>query len=208
MAFEEVLMQILQAYTPALAFVAGLMLGDALILLGALAGAGKLNIFVIFIFGLIGELVHDSVFFYLAKSNFIYYVKRKLKLHKGRNKAAELIEKLAGTRAGYFVPLFFAKFIYGVRDSVVLYIGHKEKNFKKYFLRCLLASILSIAIIISLGWLAGRGFTEIIHVFKGIEKGVGLLLISLFVAYVLYRLIGKAVLGITRKYLKKLGMIS
>jgi len=208
MAFQEVVISILQIYTPLFSFAAGLALGDALILLAALAGAGKINILTIFIFGLLGEIVHDSAFFYIGKSNLVHYLKKKLKLHEGRNRAAELIEKMANTKAGYLVPLFFAKFVYGIRDSVILYIAHKDRNFKRYFLRCLAASVCSLTIVLSLGWLAGQGFTAIIPVFKGIEKGIGLLLLSLLVSYILYRLLGRAVLLLVKKYLKKAGIIS
>src|SRR3989344_940468 len=187
MVFEEAVIAFLQAYTPALAFVAGLLLGDSLILLAALAGAGKLNIFTIFIFAIIGEIFHDAVFFYFSKSRIVNYVKRKLRLNKGKNRAAEMIEKLASYTGGYFVPLFLAKFIYGVRDSVVLYVGHKQKDFRKYIFTCICASICTLSIVLGLGWLAGRGFTEIIPVFKGIEKGVGILIITLIIAYIIYR---------------------
>lgn len=204
MVFEEVVIAFLQAYTPALAFVAGLILGDSLILLAALAGAGELNILIIFVFALLGETVHDSAFFYFSKSRIVKYIKRKLELDKGKNRAAEMIEGLASRTGGYFVPLFLAKFVYGVRDSVVLYVGHKQKNFKKYILTCICASVCTLAIVLGLGWLAGRGFTEIIPVFKGIEKGVGILIIALVIAYIIYRLIGKFVIRIVRKYFDKI----
>lgn len=206
MEFWALVMNFLQMYTPLFAFASGLLLGDALILLAALAGAGKLNILVIFFFGLLGELMHDSFFFYISKSAFVHRIKRKLKLHKGRNHAAELIEKLASTKGGYFVPLFFAKFIYGIRDSVILYVGHKVYDFKKYFLICLAASVCSISIILGLGWLAGRGFNEIIPVFKGFEKGLGLILVSILVLYIVYRLIGNVIISLARRHLRKIGI--
>ncbi|MEK6855890.1 MAG: hypothetical protein AABX66_01895 [Nanoarchaeota archaeon] len=204
MALEGVIISFLQNYTSALAFVAGLMLGDALILLAALAGAGKLNIITIFVFAVLGEIVHDTVFFYFSKSSVVHYIKRKLKLHKGDNKAAQMIERLADTKLGYFLPLFLAKFVYGIRDSVILYVGHKEKDFRKYFLTCLAATVSSILVVLTLGWFAGLGFTEIIPIFKGIEKGVGILLITVIVAYVLYRLLGKGIIKFAKKYYNKI----
>ncbi|MEK6928094.1 MAG: hypothetical protein AABX11_06705 [Nanoarchaeota archaeon] len=207
MAFQEVVFTILYNYTSALSFVAGLLLGDVLILLAALAGAGKLNIGTIFIFGLLGEITHDVLFFFIGKSRFVKYMKVKLKLNKGENKASALIEKLASTRGGYFVPLFFAKFIYGIRDSVILYFAHKEHNFGRYIRSTFLASICSISIILGLGWLAGQGFNQIIPLFKGFEKGVGLVLVTVLVLYFVYRLIGKLILSETKKYLIKMGLM-
>lgn len=199
---KDVMLLMLFGHIPLLAFIAGAVSTEVLIILSALAGAGNSSIWLVFLFGLLGEVFHDTVFFYLAKTNFIKWVNKKLKLSKGRNRIAELIEKTA--YRGYFLPIFLAKFIYGVRDGVILYVGHKEKNFRKYFIACISASIISLAIFVGLGWLAGKGIIALSIIYGGIEKIIGLILIAVIIVYIAYRIVGKIVLRIYDNSLKRI----
>lgn len=185
-----------------LAFLSGFILGDMLLVLAALAGAGGGNIGIVYAFGLLGEVVHDSLFFYIGKTRFVNYIKIKLKLHKRGNLLSEIIDRFTNTRFGYFTPLFFAKFFYGVRDSAVLYYAHMENNFRKYFFTCTLAAICNLAIMVSIGWLAGRGLIELRGIYHGIEMGIGLLILLLIGGYIAYNSIGRIALKIIKRKLK------
>lgn len=198
MAIQEVLISTLQAYTPLLAFLAAAFIGDALIILGALAGAGKLSIWTIAIFGLLGELFHDILFYFISNSKFANYIKKKLKLSKKRSKIAGFIEKLG--KNSYFLPLFIAKFIYGVRDAMVLYVSHNEKKFKRYLWLILRIDILWLAIILMVGWLAGKGFTELLYVLKGIEKGLLILVLTIILIYIINKFIVTTLLRQIKKH--------
>ncbi|MEK6934169.1 MAG: hypothetical protein AABW75_04825 [Nanoarchaeota archaeon] len=198
MAIQEVIISSLQAYIPILAFLSGLILGDALILLAMLSGAGKVSFWTIFIFGLIGELTHDIVFYFISNSKLAFYIKKKLKLSKKRSKIAEYIEKFGGGKS-YFLPLVIAKFIYGVRDAVVIYVSHNEKKFKRYLITVIPAGLIWVTTITSAGWLAGKGFVEVLYVLKGVEKGLVILLFGLIALYLINRFI---ILTIWR-YVKK-----
>ena len=132
MALQEVIVTFLYSYAPLLSFFAGLVAGDVLILLAVFAGAGQIELWVVFLFGLLGEMAHDSAFYFISNSSLAHYIKRKLKLSRKKNIIAQFIEKVGGK--SYFLPLFFAKFIYGVRDVTILYISHNERNFKRYFI--------------------------------------------------------------------------
>ncbi|MBI2632676.1 hypothetical protein HYW75_06745 [Candidatus Pacearchaeota archaeon] len=201
MAIQEVIITSLQLYVPLLAFLAGLFIGDALILLGILAGTGKVSFWIVFIFGLIGELTHDIIFYFISNSNLAHYLKKKLKLSKKRNIIANFIERMKGKN--YFLPVFLAKFIYGVRDVVILYVSHNTKSFKKYIVAVGLAGLCWVTTILTVGWLAGRGVTELLHILKGIEKGAVIILLSLIALYLLNKFIISAFL----RYLKKKRLI-
>ena len=110
MALQELLIIALQEYTPLLAFFAGLLLGDALIVLAVLAGAGKISLWPLFVFGFLGEIVHDVTFYLIANSRLAFYLKRKLNLSTKESKIARFIERVGGKN--YILPMFFAKFIY------------------------------------------------------------------------------------------------
>ena len=201
MAIQEVIIPLLQNYAPLLAFLCGFIIGDVLIILAMLSGAGKISFATIFIFGMIGELTHDVLFYFISNSKFAHYIKKKLKLSKKRNKIAEYIEKLGGKN--YFLPLVIAKFIYGVRDAVVLYVGHNEKNFKRYFITVFAAGLIWVSVITGVGWLAGRGVTELLIVLKGIEKGLAIILFGIIALY----LINKFVIAAVWRQIKKHGKI-
>ena len=100
MAITEAIITFFSAYTPFLAFLAGLVLGDMMILLGILAGAGKANFFIIILMAFIGGLIHDTIFYFISNSRFANLLKKKLKLSKKKNIIANFIEKMGGGLCG------------------------------------------------------------------------------------------------------------
>jgi len=202
MAFEEMLISFFQNYSSALAFMSGLMIGDLMIFLGILAGAGKVNFFAVLFFGFLGGLIHDIAFYLVANSRFAHSFKKRLKLSKKRNKLIQIIEKLGNGH--YFLPVLMAKFVYGVRDIMILYVAHNNKSFKKYIRTISLADLIWISTVTSIGWLAGRGFTTIVTIFKGFEKWLFILLAGIVLLYLLNKFILAFVLKHLEKYTKKL----
>jgi membrane protein DedA with SNARE-associated domain len=202
MALEEVIVIIFREYTPILALLAGLMFGDMLMLLGFLAGVGKANFFMIILFGFLGGLIHDLAFYLIANSRAIHFIKRKFRLSKRKNKIAQIIEKMGSGH--YFLPILMAKFVYGVRDAVILYVAHNNKNLKKYLLVVSGADLIWLITITSLGWLAGRGFTSLVTLFKGFEKWLFILLVAALILYFLNRFIISFLLKHGRRYAKEI----
>lgn len=202
MAFEEVLLAFFRDYTPLLAFFGGLFVGDLMILLGILAGAGKANFFIILLFGFLGGLLHDIVFYFVAHTKLVDIIKKKFKLSKKRNKIAQLIEKMG--RGNYFLPVLIAKFVYGVRDAVVLYVAHNNKKLKNYLYVVASAEIIWLVTITSVGWLAGKGFITIASISKGYEKWLFILLAALILIYFINKFIISFVLKHIRKHAKKI----
>jgi|SRR3989338_5753150 len=187
MAIAETLLVLFNEYSIILALIAGLMMGDLMILLGIMAGAGKANFFLILLFGYIGGVLHDVLFYFLSNSRLMHRIKKRYRLPAKKNKIAHFIEKLG--KGHYFWPILLAKFVYGVRDAVVLYVAHNHKSFKKYLLVVSLAEIIWISIITSIGWLAGRGFTSLLKLFKGLEKWLLIILIGVILIYLINKFI-------------------
>lgn len=202
MVVEEVILHFFQAYTPLLAFISGLMVGDLMIFLGILAGTGKANLFTIILFGFIGGLIHDISFYFIANSRFMHAIKKRFKLSKKKNKIAQIIEKMGNGH--YFLPVLMAKFIYGVRDAVVTYVAHNNKNFKKYVLVVAGADLIWLVTITSVGWLAGKGFTTIVVIFKGFEKWLFILLAGIIFLYLLNKFLTRFALKHIKRHAKKI----
>jgi membrane protein DedA with SNARE-associated domain len=201
MAFVEVILALFQNYTSVLALIAGLLVGDLVLLLGILSGAGKINFWTIIIFAFLGGLIHDTLFYVISNSKFAKRIKKRFKLDKKRNKVVEFIEKL-GNR-NYFIPVLIAKFIYGVRDVIILYVAHNEKDFKKYMITVASADLIWLSTVTGLGWLAGNGYTQITTIFKGFEKWIFLFAIGLVIYYLIVRSVLIYLMKRTRKMIKK-----
>jgi len=187
MALERVLIDLFSAYYPLLAFMAGLLAGDIMMFLGILAGAGKANFFLLILFGFIGGVLHDILFYIISNSKLMNFIKRVFRLPKKRNRIARFIEGIGNDH--YFWPVFMAKFVYGVRDVVILYVAHNHKSFKKYLLIVSIADLIWILVITSAGWVAGKGFTSMLRIFKGLEKWLFISLAGIILIYLVNKFI-------------------
>ncbi len=184
---EEYFLANLQNYIPLVSLVSGLVLGDFLIFLAMLAGAGKANISTIFAFAFLGSIVHDLLFFAAAKSDIFKKIAKKIGLKKNKIKILRTILNM--TKKNRFFTLLIAKFIYGVRDATILYYAHNENRLKKYLMNTISAEFLWLSSILAVGWLAGRGFSEILKIFKGLEKALLFIVIFLVGSLILHKII-------------------
>ena len=93
------------------------------------------------------------------------------------------------------MPMVISKFIYGTRVFATLYASQQEKKFTKYFIINLLALLLWFAIMTPIGWYAGRGFTKLLDVVKGIEKLLAIIVALILIYFVIH--------FISKKFMKK-----
>ncbi len=197
MEVAQILIEFFGNYVLLLGFMAGMINEEVLLFLAVLSGSGVLSFWQIVISGFIGIAIHDAIFYFLGRTRPVYFLKKKLRLSKKNNALASLIKKLG--KKGYFLPLFLSKFIYGIRIAMIIYASHKERKFSRYLLLNSLAVLIWFCIMMPLGWLAGKGFVELLHVARGIEKLFAILLAALLVIY----LIHKFVLSVLIKKVKK-----
>jgi membrane protein DedA with SNARE-associated domain len=202
MVLAEVAMSMFQNYTFILAFLAGLFIGDLVLVLGLFAGAGKTNFWIIILFAFIGGLIHDIIFYFISNSKFAHFIKKKFKLSKKRNKIAHYIERLSN--GSYFIPVLIAKYVYGVRDAVILYVAHNEKSLRKYIFTVSPADLIWLFSVTGLGWLAGKGYTSIIPLVQGFEKWIFLVFLGLLVYYLILRIIAGFIFKELTKHTKRL----
>ena len=71
---------------------------------------------------------------------------------------------------------------------MVFYVAHNRKSYKKFIAIAALADTCWILIVTTLGWLAGRGFVQLISVLKGVEKGLAILLGGIIIIYIAYQI--------------------
>ncbi len=200
MAIAEILLELFQEYSLFLAFLSGLFVGDLMLILGIMTGVGEANLFLIIFFGLIGGVIHDICLYIISNSNLMKFVKKKYELSGKKNKIVNFVEKLGN--GNYFWPLLIAKFVYGARSAVTLYVAHNHKSFKKYLFIVSTTELIWISTITSIGWVAGRGFTTILRLFRGAEKVLLVIFFGAILIYLIHKLVIFLLLKKSRAQLK------
>src|SRR5690554_5482161 len=102
-------------YVSLASFIAGLLSEDILLFFVILASAGKINIWVVFLFGFIGIVFHDTIVYFLSKFRVISEIKKKMN-------GLPFLSRLENKR--YLVPLTISKFVYETRLAAVLYVAN------------------------------------------------------------------------------------
>ncbi len=181
MVFQEIYALFL-AHSYLASFVAGALSEDILLLLAIASGGSNINFLTLCIFGFVGAIIHDTLIYVVAK--FRPFKKWMIKLEKkeGSKPLVLFIEKVG--RGDYLIPLVISKFIYGTRIALIFYSAHKEKSFWRYFFANTFFVFIWFIIMMPLGWLAGRGFTQILGAVHTVEKVVGFMVLFILLAII------------------------
>lgn len=168
-------------YTPFVAFVAGFLTEDLLLFFAFLAGTGDLSIIAASIFGLLGILAHDAFVYWCAYSSLATKIFERWKPKERYRGIATFLKKLG--RGHYFFPLVLSKFVYGTRTALVVYAARSEHSTVRFFAFNALAAAIWIAVMMPLGWLAGRGVSVLAFIVRDIEKVLGIIVLAMVVVY-------------------------
>jgi membrane protein DedA with SNARE-associated domain len=162
-------------------FVAGFLSEDILLFLSVLSGADLISPLCIILFGFLGASLHDALCYSISRSSLVDYLKKKLISKERRNEISSFIRKYGGD--GLFFPLVVSKFIYGARVATILYVGNRERKFRRFLIFNTISLLVWFTIMVPLAWLAGRGFIEIFQLATKIEKFLLVLVVSLFLLH-------------------------
>ena len=166
MTLETFLLSFIETYQILIIFIGTFLFGDTVVLsLGLLSAKGTVSIPLIVIFGFLGTVISDSIWFFMA--DFIHnrkYVKDKLNKNK---KALIALDKLTGRKP--FLFLSFAKFLYGTRILFIVYLSIKKLKYTKFMIYNSIGTLIWLAVLILIGWLSGKGIINIIPKFMGAQ---------------------------------------
>lgn len=182
MVFKEVL-ALFFTHTYLISFLAGFLSEDLLLLLAIASGGSRLDFFALCIFGFIGVVIHDTVIYVFAHIPLLKRWIMRMEQKESHKPLVRFIERLG--RGDYVIPLCISKFIYGTRVALILYFGHKEKRFWRFFCVNTFAVFLWFLVMMPIGWLAGRGFTQVLGVVRGVEKALGMFVVFIVLAVIL-----------------------
>ena len=190
MITEEVLrniLDVLMSHNYIISFAAGLITEELVLFLAILSGKGGIPFWAVFFFGILGALCIDIVYFILARTKFITYLRKIRLVSKSFGKMPKFVRNFG--EKNKLANLIVSKFIYGTRMISIMTISIKGIKFEKFIAYDLLALIIWGVILLPLGWLAGRGITSFLHVAKNLEKFLLFALLIIIIYHLLIKVI-------------------
>ncbi len=168
-------------YLPAV-FVGAFLFGESVIITASfLAAQFGWPLLPLFGLSLTGTVLSDIGWFYGGKF-LMRYAGRWERYRTKYQATLAYLEKLAGSRP--FLVLLFIKFLYGTRIITIIYLSWRQITLKNLLVFDTIGSAIWLALIIGIGWLAGKGIANFIPVVDTAQK----LLISLVLVVVISKL--------------------
>lgn len=172
---------LIQYQFPAL-FAGSFLFGETVILTASfLAAEGWLSLSTIFFVTLFGTVFSDCIWFVFGN-----WIMKREAFRKHEAKYEKLVTKLdkkIGNRP--YLSLLLIKFLYGTRILTIIYLSFRKIKFWQFVVFDFLGTSFWLVIIMSLGYMAGKGYGRVIETFHHIGYG----LTALLVFFILYRIV-------------------
>lgn len=137
---------------------------------GAMAGAGKINVWVHFVLSMIFIVIGDSCLYFIGRrigtSAEVSPRWSKLITHERRVKVQSFFLKYG------MWTVFFGRFVAGIRGAVFLSAGIANFPFSRFLLMDFLAALISVPVWIYMGWLFGENWHAILDTAKEYQTWV------------------------------------
>ncbi len=178
----QLLLEWIREYPALLLFLGAIFPGEEVVLFFAfLAGQDVISIEKVFLFGILGFMTADTIWFLLGRSQFFSKIRSWTILSDERTLVKTIISKV-GLKT-YPAILIATKFIYGTRVAALILIGIKRIKYIHFFLWDTLALLVWAGIMIPLAWLAGKGTSRYLHIATDTQK---IFLVALVLLLLLY----------------------
>jgi membrane protein DedA with SNARE-associated domain len=187
----ELLIPYFSSYGILISFLAGFIFGvESIMTLAFLGTNSALSYVVLFIFGLFGLVLSDSIYFSLGK----YKLFKKI-TDKYSNNISNKVDRVIHhhTKKNLFLIMFYTKVAYGVSIITLIYFGSKDISWKRFLKTNLIVNIIWVLVGITLGWSSGNGYKIISKDFGSIELALTIIFLFIFVIIILKRIINKKI---------------
>lgn len=138
----------------------------AIITLAFLSQQGLVKLSYVIIFGLLGAVLADLLWYGLTKLRIVQKFKEWKKVKKHYENVEKKLEKVS--RGKDFMMLLIAKFVVGTRVVTILYLGLKKISLIRFTVYSIATNSIWLGCMIVLGVLAGKGFA-VLGVFDKIQ---------------------------------------
>jgi membrane protein DedA with SNARE-associated domain len=170
---------------------------EFLVFLSILSGRGLIDFWIVFSVGIIMLLFWDSLIFLLGKSRFGVYIENKFFPVKEMDKRMNFVDKKR-----HLFYLILTKFVYGTRMASSFYYSIKGMKYKKFLLYDFISLAIWGSILLSAGYLAGKGFGRLLSFTKGFSKLFLIIVITIAVVYLLDKLMKKIFISEAEDFVK------
>ena len=179
---QEFITQMLIQYQFLALFAGAVFFGETVILMASfLAAQGSWSVWNVFWIALVGTIVSDCVWFLLGD-----WIMHRESFQKHQAKYERLVMKLdkkIGNRP--YLSLLIIKFLYGTRILTIIYLSFRKIKFWQFLVFDFLGTSFWLVIVMAIGWLAGKGYTQVIEIFHSIGYGLS----ALILFFILYRIV-------------------
>lgn len=179
MNLDVTIVELLTAYQLPAIFVGSFFFGETVIITaGFLSAQGYWSLFNVFWLAFLGTIVSDTLWFLFGQQLLTY-------LHKWdryQAKTTQLLKKmqqLSGERP--FLILLFIKFLYGTRILTIMYLSIRRVGLWTFVLYDSLGSLIWLAVIVPIGWLAGKSIIDLWPYLNRIEYALLLIAVIILV---------------------------
>lgn len=179
----------LEEYFFPLAILGSMFLGNFFIFAAsALIANGTFEFWKVLVCVFIGVNITDLFWFFVGKSRIINYFHLRLKDYSGSYKNLEnkIRNSGDGRKKSKFFVLLFSKYIYGIEALMVVFFSKMGMTFKKFLFYNIPVSIIWVSTLVSIGWMAGRGYIELVRVYDNFRIALIIILAVLFCLYFIW----------------------
>ncbi len=164
----------------------------AIITLSFLSQQGYISLANVIIYGFIGAILADLIWYVVTKSKLIQKLKSWKKIKHHYENVEKKIES-ASHRKDFFI-LLTAKFVVGTRVVTILYLTLRKIRLSKFLLFSAITNAIWLGSMITIGVLAGRGFA-ILGIFDKIQYIITGVVLVLIAWHFIEKFITKRVVG-------------
>ena len=161
-------------------FLGALVGGElALFTLGFLAAQKILQVFPLFLLSFLATYPPNILWFLLAHTETV----KKIVAHRYAGTTISIISEAINriSRGNHFIGLIFAKFLVGTPIILTMYVNKNQLSLKEFFIYETPAVLLSLFVIIPMGYLSGLGFIYVADIFNNIYAAIGFIILVIII---------------------------
>ncbi|MEK6924741.1 MAG: VTT domain-containing protein [Nanoarchaeota archaeon] len=170
-------------------FLATLIFGEeVVIILGFISGLGLLPLWILFVFGFIGTLLSDLLWFVVGKTLFRER-KNHWAIHTHYHKFMRHVDRMAANNM--FFALFITRFFYFFRLFAIVHLSRLGMPYRRFLLYEIPIIGVWLVIFVAIGWFFGSAAVQYLDVFGGLQKIIASIVIILVMSLLIKSLIRK-----------------
>jgi membrane protein DedA with SNARE-associated domain len=184
MTFLQTIISLIASHIYIVSFLAGVFGGEeTAILFLTLLIHSKSLIFVFFILFQIGNLVMDTIIFFLSKTKVFDFVVKREFASKSYKQFVYIMNRYAHKNP--FVTMLITKFIYGTRIITIIYMAREKLNFRRFISYNVITTFLWMSVLTALGLIVGASVSALVSTVKRVELGIILFFAVIIAIYVI-----------------------